>query len=125
MLCFQVLVPDAAALGTKQLPAPSAQTWKAVAEVLSKGMSTLGPVKTWSIVIGGLVGLLLPLLAGLFPKYAKWVPSPAGLGLAWTFQWSTACCFSWALLGYGFENRAVNRKNCCFRWPRASWPAAR
>ena len=87
MLCFQVMVPDASVLGSKQFPAPAAQTWKAVAEAMSKGLGSLGPVKVWSIVIGGLVGIVLPLLAKLFPKHEKWIPSAAGLGLAWTFHW--------------------------------------
>ena len=39
VLCFQIMVPDATVLGTKQFPAPAAQTWKAVAMVLSKGWS--------------------------------------------------------------------------------------
>ncbi len=37
VLCFQLMVPDASVLGGKQFPAPSAQTWKAVAEVLEQG----------------------------------------------------------------------------------------
>ena len=32
-----------------------------MAEVLSHGIASLGPVKTWCIVIGGLVGILLVL----------------------------------------------------------------
>ena len=45
------------------------------------------PVKMWSIVVGGLVGIILPLLATFFPKHTKWMPSAAGIGLAWTFHW--------------------------------------
>jgi len=29
----------------------------------------------------------------LFPKHAKWVPSPAGVGLAWTFHWFYSLLF--------------------------------
>jgi OPT family oligopeptide transporter len=104
VVCFQVMVPNAAALGSKQFPAPAAQQWKAVAEVLSHGIGSLGPVKTWSIVIGGLVGIILPLLGKIFPKYEKWIPSPAGLGLAWTFQWYTSLLFFLgAIIGYAYE----------------------
>ena len=104
VLCFQVLVPDASKLGSEQFPAPAAQAWKAVAEVLSNGIASLGPVRMWSIVIGGLVGILLPLLGKRFPKYEKWIPSAAGFGLAWTFQWYFSLLFfSGAILGYIFE----------------------
>jgi putative OPT family oligopeptide transporter len=104
VLCFQVLVPKASVLGSDQFPAPAAQAWKAVAEVLSNGITSLGPVRMWSIAIGGLVGLVLPLLGRRFPKYEKWIPSAAGVGLAWTFQWSFSLLFFLgAVLGYVFE----------------------
>ena len=87
VLSFRLLVPDAGALGTDQFPAPAAQTWRAVAVALSDGLGALGPVKTWSIVIGGLAGIILTLLPRMMPERAYLVPSPAGLGLAWTFHW--------------------------------------
>jgi putative OPT family oligopeptide transporter len=109
VFCFRMLVPSPAVLGDK-FAAPSAQTWKAVAQVLSEGLAALGPVKTWSIAVGALVGLLLPLLAKWFPKYEKWIPSAAALGLAWTFQWFTALLFFLgALAGYAFEKTAPRK----------------
>jgi uncharacterized oligopeptide transporter (OPT) family protein len=87
VLSFRLLVPDASALGTDQFPAPAAQTWRAVAIALSGGIAALGPVKTWSIAIGAAVGVLLTMLPRLFPGRAHLVPSPAGVGLAWTFHW--------------------------------------
>ena len=62
VLCFRVMVPNAAALGTGRFPAPAAQTWKAVAEVLSNGIGSLGYIKAWSMAVGGLVGILLPVV---------------------------------------------------------------
>jgi uncharacterized oligopeptide transporter (OPT) family protein len=104
VLCFQVLVPDASVLGTPQFPAPAAQTWKAVAEALSHGLESLERVKIWSIVIGGLVGVVLPLLGLLFPRHQKWIPSAAGLGLAWTFPWFNSLqFFLGAVIGYVFQ----------------------
>jgi len=87
VLAFQVMVPTASVLGSDQFPAPAAQSWRAVAIALSKGFESLEPVKVWSIAIGGLVGLLLTLLPRWFPNSAKWMPSAAGVGLAWTFHW--------------------------------------
>ena len=104
VLAFGVMVPDASVLGTDQFPAPSAQAWRAVAVALSEGFESLGAVKLWSIAIGGLVGILLPVLAACFPKYEKWIPSPAGVGLAWTFHWYySTLFFLGALVGYAFE----------------------
>jgi uncharacterized oligopeptide transporter (OPT) family protein len=93
VLCFNVLVPDAKALGGDQFPAPAAQTWKAVAEALGQGLSSLHAVKIHFIVWGALAGIVLTLLPKLFPKRAKWIPSPAGLGLAWTFHWHYGLLF--------------------------------
>ncbi|HET7624260.1 MAG TPA: OPT family oligopeptide transporter, partial [Verrucomicrobiae bacterium] len=58
VFAFSVLVPNAAALGTDQFPAPAAQTWSAVAKALSHGLESLEPIKVWSIVIGGAVGII-------------------------------------------------------------------
>jgi len=84
---FRLLVPAASALGTDQFPAPAAQTWRAVAVALSGGLGDLGPVKLWSIAGGALVGIALTLLPRIFPERQHLIPSPAGLGLAWTFHW--------------------------------------
>jgi len=108
---FRILVPDASVLGTDQFPAPAAQTWKGVAEAMAKGLSTMHPVKIWCIVIGGLLGLILPILSRLFPKQQKWIPSAAGIGLAWVFQWFYGLLFFLgALAGYGWQKR--NAKQC-------------
>ncbi len=94
VLSFQAVVRDGAILGGREFPAPAAQTWRAVALALGEGLQNLESVKIWSIVIGGLVGILLPTLAALLPpKGAKWVPSAAGLGLAWTFGFDYCLLF--------------------------------
>lgn len=104
VLCFQVLVPNASVLGTDQFPAPSAQTWKAVAEALSEGLQVLGPIKTWSIIMGGTVGILLPFLSYAFPKQEKYIPSAAAIGLSWTFHWYYSWLFFMgAVMGWAFQ----------------------
>jgi uncharacterized oligopeptide transporter (OPT) family protein len=93
VLAFRVLVPTASVLGSEQFPAPAAQAWRAVAIVLSHGLETLGAVKIWSIIIGAAAGVLLTLSPLWFPKQAKWIPSAAGVGLAWTFPWQYGLLF--------------------------------
>jgi OPT family oligopeptide transporter len=93
VLSFRLLVPDASALGGDQFPAPAAQAWRAVALALSHGILALGPVKTWSIVVGALVGIVLSVLPAMFPARRHLFPSPAGLGLAWTFHWHYGLLF--------------------------------
>jgi len=87
VLAFQAIVPDADHLGTTQFPAPAAQTWRGVAELLSQGLQSIHPSAQWAILIGGLVGILLPILSRVVPERRRWlVPSPMGLGMAFTFH---------------------------------------
>lgn len=80
---FYLLVPNASVLGTDQWPAPSAQVWAAVARLLSDGLSSLHPTAQLGLVIGGLVGIILPLVEKAMPKKLKpFVPSAMGIGLA-------------------------------------------
>jgi uncharacterized oligopeptide transporter (OPT) family protein len=111
VVAFRILVPNASAIGTDQFPAPAAQTWRGVAEAMANGLSTMHPVKIWSIVIGGLVGIILPVLSRMFPNKQNWIPSAAGIGLAWVFQWFYGLLFFLgALIGWGWEKK--NAKNC-------------
>jgi putative OPT family oligopeptide transporter len=119
--CFRMLVPHASVLvDSDQFPAPAAKTWMAVAKALGEGLDKLDPIKVWSIAIGGLVGIILPVWATLFPKHAKWVPSAAGVGLAWTFHWYYSLLFFMgAMIGYVFEKTAPKQSEE-FTFPVAS-----
>jgi OPT family oligopeptide transporter len=116
VLAFSLLVPNASVLGTEQFPAPAAQTWRGVAEAMShmdQGLfKSLGPIKTWAIIIGGIVGIILPILGFLAPPKVKpWIPSAAGVGLAWVFQFYYALLFFiGSILGFFFEKK----------WPAAA-----
>jgi len=79
---FYLLVPDAASLGGDRWPAPAAMVWAAVARMLANGLSALHPLAKMGMLIGGLVGIALPLLSRALPKYEKFIPSATGLGLA-------------------------------------------
>jgi OPT family oligopeptide transporter len=120
VLAFTVLVPNASVLGGDQFPAPAAQTWAAVAKALSKGLEALEPLKVWSIVIGGVVGIVLSLLPILFPKGQKYYPSAAGAGLAWVFHWYYGALFLLgAFITYVFQKEAPKKAEE-FTFPIAS-----
>jgi uncharacterized oligopeptide transporter (OPT) family protein len=87
VLSFRLLVPDASVLGGDQFPAPAMQTWRAVAIALSHGLAGLEPIKRVFILWGAIVGVVLTVLPMMFPKQKHLIPSPAGVGLAWTFHW--------------------------------------
>ncbi|RYZ58936.1 MAG: OPT family oligopeptide transporter [Proteobacteria bacterium] len=81
---YHLLIPTADLLGSDKWPAPGAQTWKGVAELLAKGFNTLHPTAQWAIVAGGLLGILIVLIEHFYPKSKKYMPSATGFGLAFT-----------------------------------------
>ncbi|GBE29754.1 OPT oligopeptide transporter protein [bacterium BMS3Bbin04] len=97
---FYLLVPDASALGTDQWPAPAAVVWAAVSELLANGLDSIHPTARLALWIGGLVGIALVLLQKILPRKARvWVPSPLGLGLAFTFHfWYALSMFMGGLI---------------------------
>jgi OPT family oligopeptide transporter len=103
---FYLLVPNAQALGGDRFPAPAAQVWKGVAEALSNGVHSLHPTARWGMLIGGLIGIIVPLLELAFPKHKKYIPSSMGLGLALVIPaWNSISMFLGALLAYSFARR--------------------
>ncbi|MBU0507425.1 OPT/YSL family transporter [bacterium] len=79
---FYLIVPDVSVLGSDKFPAPAAQVWASVALLLSHGFASLHPTARIALIIGGLVGILIPALERLLPKYRKFMPSAMGLGLS-------------------------------------------
>lgn len=73
---------------TEKLPLPGASIWKAVAEVLTHGLSTLHPTARWAVLIGAVIGIIMEFIdkrmKGKFPL------SAVGLGLAFVLQFTNA-----------------------------------
>jgi uncharacterized oligopeptide transporter (OPT) family protein len=107
VFAFSIIVSSASVIGSDQFPAPAAQTWAAVAKALSKGLDALAPVKVWSIVIGGVVGILFSVLPVIFPKQQKFLPSASAFGLAWVFHWYYGVLFFiGAALAHWFQKKS-------------------
>lgn len=120
VLAFSVLVPNDKVLGTDQFPAPAAQTWRAVALAMSRGIGELHPVKRHSIEIGAAVGVVMALLPILFPKKQQYFPSAAGAGLAWTFHWYYSFLFFLGALIAWVWTRKAPKNAEEFTYPVAS-----
>ena len=102
---YFILVPDASVLGTEKWPAPAALVWKGVAELLAKGPGALHPTARLGLLVGALVGILLPLLEMWFPRFKKYIPSATGLGLAFTINgFNSVSMFIGALLAMAFRH---------------------
>jgi OPT family oligopeptide transporter len=107
VLAFTLIVNKPEVIGSDQFPAPSAQTWAAVAQALSKGFEALAPAKVWSIVIGGAAGMVFTILPLIFPKQEKYLPSASGFGLAWIFQWYYGVLFFMgAFIAWWFQKKS-------------------
>jgi uncharacterized oligopeptide transporter (OPT) family protein len=109
VLAFGVIIPrdKPDLLGSDQFPAPAAQSWRAVALTMSQGTAQLHPIKRAAIGIGAAVGVILVILPMLFPKKQKYLPSAAGVGLAWTFHWYYSFLFFLgALVGWVWKKAA-------------------
>lgn len=79
---------DPAGLITAERPYPAASVWKAVAELLAKGLSELTGSARMFAVLGGVLGIGLE-LTRIFTKGKFWL-SPVAVGLAFTMTFSIA-----------------------------------
>jgi OPT family oligopeptide transporter len=97
---FYLLVPTPEVLGGEKFPAPSAQVWKGVAELLANGLSSLHGSAKIAILTGMTVGMLLSVLDRFAPQKIKpLLPSAMGLGLAFVIPfWNTLSIFLGALI---------------------------
>jgi OPT family oligopeptide transporter len=104
---YYQLVPNPAAIGGDRFPAPAAQVWRAVAELLARGLHALPAYAATAMVVGAALGVGLTLLEkALPPRAARWLPSPVGLGMAFTFQGYTSIAFFLGgLAAWVFEKR--------------------
>ena len=99
---FYLLVPSPDILGSATFPAPSAQVWKGVAELLANGLTSLHVTARWALAVGGVAGILITIIERILPPRARsFVPSAMGLGLAFVIPfWNTLSMFVGALLAW-------------------------
>jgi uncharacterized oligopeptide transporter (OPT) family protein len=100
---------DISLLTSDKLPMPSATIWKAVAEVLSKGLGFLHPSAQIAVGIGAVLGIVIEIvnrrMLGKFPLSAM------GLGLAFVLKFSDSLAMALgALFFWLLAHRLKNRK---------------
>ncbi len=104
---FAFLKGDPDGLITDQYPMPAAQIWKAVAEVLTRGLSELHQTAIIAAVIGAVAGVVLEIVKvaskGRFPI------SAVGMGLAFVIPFTT--CFAMFFGSFLFWLAAKSFKN--------------
>ncbi|GAB4385698.1 MAG: OPT family oligopeptide transporter [Phycisphaerales bacterium] len=90
---WYLMVPDYETF--RSFNPPAALMWEAVARALTQGLHSIPETAQIAILIGGLIGIALPLIqAALPPKARHFAPSAMGLGLAWVVPWYNALGFA-------------------------------
>jgi len=90
---WYLMIPDAKTL--EKYNPPATNMWKAVAELLTKGIDQLPQSAMWGIAIGAALGIILPSLERLLPARARqFLPSAMGLGLGWVVPFANSFSFA-------------------------------
>lgn len=73
---------------------PATNMWKAVADLLTQGIHVLPRSALAAIVLGALIGIGLPTLEKVRPRWRSWLPSAMGLGLSWVIPFQNSLSFA-------------------------------
>lgn len=95
---------------SEKLPLPSASVWKAVAEILTKGLAALHPTARWAMIVGAILGIVMTYFdrktKGRFPI------SAVGVGLAFVLRFTDSlmmalgALFFWLIRKAGAKNKS-------------------
>jgi uncharacterized oligopeptide transporter (OPT) family protein len=89
---WYLMVPTAERLHSFNPPA--VYMWKAMADALTQGLHSLPITAQWAVLVGGFLGIVLPVLSARLPKAAPHLPSAMGLGLAWVVPFQNSLSFA-------------------------------
>lgn len=111
---YQIFHGDITMFTSDKLPMPGASVWKAVAEVLTKGLSALHPTAVYGVVIGAAIGIACEIFTirskGRFPI------SGVGLGLAFVLKFTDALSMSvGALIFYIAGKKFTDKESLGYR----------
>ncbi len=99
-IAYLALIPDPKGmLITEDWPAPAVATWKAVAEVLSSGLSAMPTGAGQAMAIAAVIGASLAVAERSLPeRLARWIPSAGAMGLSFVIPaWNSVSLFLGAL----------------------------
>jgi len=102
---FALLVPTPDRLGTQTFPAPAAQAWRFMAELMAGGVDALEPAARIALAMGTGLGVVLALLRRRWDGW--WMPHPMGVGMGMVlFHSNSLSFFLGALLGWLVRRRS-------------------
>jgi len=111
---YQIFHGDISLFTSDKLPMPGAAVWKAVAEVLTKGLSALHPTAVIGVVFGAVIGILCEIFnirsKGRFPI------SGVGLGLAFVLRFTDSLSMAMGALFFFVMGRIYkDKKSIAYR----------
>ena len=106
---WYLMVPNKQAL--ESFNPPATYMWKAVADLLTQGIQMLPTSAIWAIVIGAIVGVILPVAGKIFPKAQPWIPSAMGLGLSWVMVFQNSLAFAIGAVIVAVWNK-IHKRTC-------------
>jgi uncharacterized oligopeptide transporter (OPT) family protein len=115
---WYLMVPNKAAL--EAFNPPATNMWKAVADLLTQGVHMLPTSAVWAIVIGSIIGVVLPLAGKIFPKAESWLPSAMGLGLSWVVVFQNSLSFAIGAVLVALWNKLNKKTSDLYYIPIAS-----
>lgn len=103
---WYLMIPNKEAL--EKYNPPATNMWKAVAELLTQGVDKLPKTALYGIVIGGAIGMILPILDRLLPtKVKRFMPSAMGIGLGWVVPFANSFSFAiGAVIAWAWEKKS-------------------
>jgi uncharacterized oligopeptide transporter (OPT) family protein len=113
---FVLFRGDIGMFGTEKMPVPGAITWRAVAEILMRGLGFLDPTAKAAVVIGAILGIVVEASKQITKN--RFPLSAVGLGLAFILNFGDIwVMFLGSFIFWMLERRAA-------RWHAQNPPAA-
>jgi uncharacterized oligopeptide transporter (OPT) family protein len=93
---------------------PSAQIWRAVAEVLTKGLDLLHPTARMAIVLGAVLGLAIEIVNQCMK--GRFALSGVGVGLAFVLPFSDSLAMAAGAVLFWVLNRRYRSPTTAMHW---------
>ena len=105
---YAMIQGDPNQLLSDKLPMPGAQAWRAVAEVLTKGLSFLHPTAQLAVYVGGALGIVFEILKKV--THNRFPLSAVGIGLAFVISFSTSLSMALGAILFWIGGRIYRRR---------------
>jgi len=107
LICVPIylLMTKAYTFGSPDMPAPSAFAWKAMADVLARGLEAMPLHAPWAVLAGALFGITIPLLRLKAPGVRAWLPSGLAFGVAFIIPAYYSLTFLIGAIAYAIWRR--------------------